>query len=465
MSLETIRTISPVTGEVLLEQPGTTLEQARKITKRSKEAFAQWKSTDLATRKSIVSAGLSLIQKRKEELGRELSSQMGRPIAYSAKEIETMQKRADYLLEIADEALKPIPGKEESGFKRCVKKEPVGPVLIVFAWNFPYLILVNSLIPALLSGNSVIIKPSPQTPLVGTRIVEIFTEAGFPQNVLQVIQTGDPNMLEQLVKLPKIQQVTFTGSTAVGIKLREATAGRIIPLGLELGGNDPAYVRQDVYVKYVAAQLVDGAVFNTGQSCCSIERVYVHDSVHDELVQEMQNELSIYKVGDPFDQTTTVGPAISAAAVKSIKAQIDDALSKGALDATPANPTFQNLPLKGSFIAPRILTNANHTMAVMRDETFGPVIPVCKVSSDEEAIALMNDSDYGLTASVWTKDISRGEEIIDKLEAGTVFLNRADYPNPDLAWTGWKNSGLGCTLGPKGFDAFYKLKSWHVKMV
>ncbi|TPX12995.1 uncharacterized protein E0L32_006640 [Thyridium curvatum] len=461
--MATIKTISPSTNQVVCETPSTSIEQAKQIVKSSQDAFASFSALSLSQRRAIVEKGLQLIQERKEGLGRELTTQMGRPITFASKEIETMQKRADYVLETAATALADLPCKPEQGFQRWIKRVPVGPTLIVFAWNFPYLIIVNALVPALLAGNSVILKPSPQTPLVGTRIAEIFTEAGLPPNVLQVIQSGDPQMLNQLVQLPEIQAVSFTGSTAGGLAIREATSRRTIPLNLELGGNDPAYVRPDADIKYVAAQLADGAVFNSGQSCCAVERIYVHEAVHDAFVKELQKEIATYALGDPMDPKTLVGPVISQAAKKAIEAQVKDALDKGAVDMTPDNATFKNPPAGGNYVVPTILANVNHNMVVMQEETFGPIMPVAKVASDDEAIRLMNDTEYGLTASVWTKDIPRGQEIIEQLQAGTVFINRCDYPNPDLAWTGWKKSGLGCTLGPKGFDFFVKLKSYHIK--
>ncbi|KAF5257817.1 hypothetical protein FOXYS1_11632 [Fusarium oxysporum] len=461
--MASIKTISPSTNKVVCELPETSLDEARDIARRSLIAFQSFRKLDLAQRRAIVERGLAGIQERKFGLGHELAEHMGRPVAASHKEIETMQKRADYLLDIAEEALASLPGRPEKGFRREIKKIPVGPTLIVFAWNFPYLIIVNALIPALLAGNSVILKPSPQTPLIAEHLVDIFKKAGLPKDVLQVVQSGDPEALKELVKLPELGLVSFTGSTVGGLAIREATSGRTIPVNLELGGNDPAYVRPDADLKYVAAQLVDGAVFNSGQSCCAIERIYVHADVHDAFVREVQEELKRYKLGDPLEADTMVGPVISRAAQNNINAQIQDALAKGAVDATPKNENFLSASPTGNYVPPTLLTHVTHEMDVMREETFGPVIPVAKVKDDEEALRLMNDSDYGLTASIWTKDIALGEELIDQLEAGTVFVNRCDYPNPDLAWTGWKKSGLGCTLGPRGFDAFVKLKSYHVK--
>ncbi|RDW91547.1 hypothetical protein BP5796_02712 [Coleophoma crateriformis] len=463
MASEIIRTVSPATNQVVFERAGTTIDEARKVAAASRDAFSTWSETPLSKRKEIVKRGLALVQERKMKLGEELTQQMGRPIAYSHKEIETMQIRADYLLDTVDDALKEIPGRPQAGFRRWVRKVPVGPTLIIFAWNFPYLIIVNALVPALLAGNTVILKPSPQTPIVAESLLQIFQEAGLPKDVLRIVQSGSPEILNQIVQLPDISAITFTGSTTVGLNLRAATASRIVPLGLELGGNDPAYVRPDADLAYVAAQLVDGAVFNSGQSCCAVERIYVHADVHDAFVEEVQKELKTYRLGSPFDKSTMVGPVISKQAVKNINAQIDDALTKGATDSTPDNETFRSAPPEGNYVAPRLLTNVTHDMVVMREETFGPVIPVMKVSSDSEAVELMNDSDYGLTASVWTKNNDEGLELMEKLNAGTVFINRCDYPNADLAWTGWKNSGLGCTLGPRAFDAFFKLKSFHIK--
>ncbi|KAL4787626.1 Aldehyde/histidinol dehydrogenase [Aspergillus varians] len=458
-----VRTISPSSGKVIFEHAGASLDQVGQVAKASEDAFRTWREHSLDQRKAIVVKALEIIEANKETLAKELSEQMGRPISYTGGEIDTMRKRADYLLGLAEDSLKAIPGQAENGFKRYVKKVPVGPVLLATAWNYPYLITINALVPALLTGNTVILRPSPQTPLFGDRLASYFEQAGLPKNVLQVVHFGAWEVLDEVVKIPQVKLVSFVGSTQGGIRLRQATAGRIIPLNLELGGNDPAYVRADADLAYTAGQVVDGAVFNSGQSCCAIERVYVHADVYDAFVSEVQKELATYKLGNPQDKTTTTGPVISHQSVKNIQSHIDDALSQGAVDSTPKNPTFESLPSEGSFIAPRVLTNVSHNMRVMREETFGPVIPIMKVQSDDEAVKLMNDSDYGLTASVWTKDIKAGEELIERIEAGTVFINRCDYPSPDLAWVGWKNSGLGCSLGPQAFDAFYKLKSFHIR--
>lgn len=296
--------------------------------------------------------------------------------------------------------------------------------------QYPYLILVNSLIPAILAGNSVILKPSPQTPTIVERVSEIFTAAGLPQGVLQYFHCGSPSTMEIIVRDPRIQLVCFTGSVSAGLSVQKAAADRIVNIGLELGGKDPAYVRSDVDIDWAAEEIVDGAVFNSGQSCCSLERVYVDESVHDAFVEAVQKVLKGYKLGDPFDKSTHVGPVISKRSKEAIEAHIADAVSKGAKDATPANESFDSPPTKGNFVKPTLLTGVDHSMTVMTEETFGPVIPVMKVKSDAEAVKLMNDSEFGLTASIWTKDTDKGYELAEDVEAGTVFVNRCDYPSP-----------------------------------
>lgn len=297
--------------------------------------------------------------------------------------------------------------------------------------QYPYLILVNSLIPALLAGNSVILKPSPQTPTVVEEVAKAFEEAGLPSGVLQYFHSGSPTMIETIVRDPRIALVCFTGSVAGGLAVQKAASDRIVNVGLELGGKDPAYVRADVDVAWAAAEVVDGAVFNSGQSCCSIERVYVHESIHDEFVSRVQEVLKGYVLGDPFSKETHLGPVISKRSKDAIEAQIKDALDKGAKVKTPENASFKDpSPKTGNWVAPTLLTNVNHDMTIMRDETFGPVIPVMKVSSDEEAIRLMNDSEFGLTASIWSKDTDRAYELCEQVEAGTVFVNRCDFPSP-----------------------------------
>jgi len=463
MSTETITTISPVTGKPVLTRQGASEAEFPTILATSQKAFSTFARTcPLSKRQEIVKAALQILLSKRDELGREITEQMGRPIAYTPKEIATAVMRGEYLLKVSSEVLQDTPGEEQVGFRRWLRKEPLGPVLVIFAWNYPYLILVNSLVPALLAGNTLLLKPSPQTPTVAERIVSIFAEAGLPDGVIQTIHCGNVPTLEKLVARPEVCAVAFTGSVAGGIAVQKAAASRVVPVGLELGGKDPAYIRPDIDLAWVAEEIVDGAVFNSGQSCCALERIYVHESIYEKFLEKVVEVLENYKLGDPFDPKTHLGPVVSAKSAELIAEHVKDAIEKGARVLTPG-VFSEGVKLGKTFVRPELLADCTHEMRVMIEETFGPVIPVCKVSGDEEAIRLMNDTEFGLTASVWTGDIATGEKLCEQLEAGTVFVNRCDYPSPDLAWTGWKDSGRGVTLSKFGFAAFTHLKSFHLK--
>ncbi|KAF3932245.1 Omega-crystallin [Dactylella cylindrospora] len=458
-----LTTISPITQQPIHTRDELTPDEIPSIVEASKKAFKNFKSSyDLAARQSIVSKALDILESKADSLARDLTEQMGRPIQYCANEVKTAVKRGRYMLKVSTDVLKDVPGEEEAGFTRYIRKEPLGTVLVIFAWNYPYLILVNSLVPALLAGNALILKPSPQTPTIPETFLSVLREAGLPENVVQVIHCGDPDTLSKLISTPGISSVTFTGSVVGGLAAQQAASKRIIPVGLELGGNDPAYIRPDVDIKWAAEEIVDGAVFNSGQSCCSIERVYVHQDVYDQFVEAVVGVVNNYKLGDPFTGSNHLGPVISVKSAQNIRKHIEEALASGAKSLTP-DVFKEGEALGETFVRPEILADVNHDMRVMKEETFGPVIPIQKVASDEEAIQLMNDSDLGLTASIWTRDIPTGHKLAEEIEAGTVFVNRADYPSPDLAWTGWKNSGRGQTLSKFGFDQFVRLKNFHLK--
>ncbi|KAI5362896.1 Putative aldehyde dehydrogenase domain, aldehyde/histidinol dehydrogenase [Septoria linicola] len=464
MAAEKITTISPSTNKPVVERNGPTDSELAQLPKTAQQAFLKYSKTTLAERQKIVKKALQIINDRQDELAQEITDQMGRPIAYAAVEVKTAVKRGEYLLKISEEALSDTPGEPEQGFKRFIRKVPLGPVLILFPWNYPYLTLVNSLVPALLAGDSIILKPSPQTPTIAEQVHKAFIDAGLDKDVIQYFHCGDFKKIETLVQAPEIQLVCFTGSVEGGLAVQKAGAHRVdLRVGLELGGKDPAYVRPDVDLAWAADEIVDGAIFNSGQSCCSLERVYVHSTVHDAFVTEVQKVLANYKLGDPTDKSTQIGPVISKAAKARIEDHISSAIAEGAVNSTPENSSFQNPPKDGNYIAPTLLTSVKQSMQVIQDETFGPVIPIISVSSDSEAVQLMSDNQFGLTASVWTKDVAKGQELANEIEAGTVFVNRADYPAPDLAWVGWKNSGKGQTLSKFGFDQFVKLKSLHFK--
>ncbi|KAF2494014.1 aldehyde dehydrogenase [Lophium mytilinum] len=464
MSVETLTTISPITNKPVLTRNGLTEGDLQALPATAAKAFETYRKTSLSERQKIVKKALKLLNDKQDELAKEITEQMGRPIAYTAKEVTTAVARGEYLLKISDDALGDTDGEAEKGFKRYIRKVPIGPVLILFPWNYPYLTLINSIVPALLAGNSVILKPSPQTPTTAEHIQEIFTKAGLPEGVMQHFHCGSLSQIETLVRSPQVQLVCFTGSVAGGLAVQTAASDRVaVRVGLELGGKDPAYIRSDVDIPWAAEEIVDGAIFNSGQSCCSVERVYVDEKIYDEFVSAVQEVLKGYKLGDPFDTKTHVGPVVSKRSAETIRSHIKDALEKGAKDATPENESFKSPPSDGNYVVPTLLTNVNHDMLVMTEETFGPVIPVMKVKDDKEAVKLMNDSQFGLTASIWTKDVAKGHELVEDVEAGTVFVNRCDFPSPDLAWIGWKDSGKGQTLSRFGFDQFVKLKSYHIK--
>ena len=381
MSTEVITTISPSTNEPVLTRNGLSESDVTLLPALSTQAFNAFRLTSLEERQIIVKRALKLLSDKQHVLARELTEQMGRPIAYAAKEITTAVARGEYLLKISGDALKDTPGEPEKGFKRFIRKVPIGPVLVLFAWNvggyspypdrltvltgnlqYPYLILVNSLIPALLAGNSVIIKPSPQTPTIVEQVQEIFAEAGLPDKIIQYFHCGSLTRLDSIVRSPQMKLICFTGSVAGGLQVQRAASGRVVSVGLELGGKDPAYVREDVDVKWAAEEIVDGAVFNSGQSCCSIERVYVAENIHGEFVSAVQDVLKGYKLGDPFDQSTNIGPVVSKKLAETIKAHVQDALDKGAKDLTPENESFALPPAGGNYIRPTLLSGVNHGM-------------------------------------------------------------------------------------------------------
>lgn len=477
--MATLTTISPITSKPIVETPATTFEELTgTILPKAVAAQKAWfKNTTLEDRKKIVSKFVELLtaEATVTELANGITEQMGRPIRYTPGEITTSALRINTLLGFADEALAPVNAGEsgpsnksiefEGQFKKYLSHEPLGTVLIIFPWNYPYLCLINALVPALLVGNSVLIKPSPQTPKIASAVVKLFLEAGLPEGVLQDIHSGDNSLIEKLIQRKEISGVAFTGSVAGGLAVQKAASGRTIPVALELGGNDAAYVRADCDVNFAAENIVDGAIFNSGQSCCAIERVYVDASIYDAFVEAVVAEVKGYKVGDPFDATTQIGPVISENSAKAIRAQVADAISKGAKALIPETVFAEAEKLNPTFVGPQVLVDLAEDSVVLVDETFGPIIPIVKVNSDEEAIAKINDSDFGLTASVWTKDVAKGEALGDEIEAGTVFVNRADYPDPSLAWTGYKNSGRAVSLSKFGFDFYGKLKSHHVKRV
>jgi acyl-CoA reductase-like NAD-dependent aldehyde dehydrogenase len=394
-----------------------------------------------------------------DEAVTELAWMMGRPIRYGG-DFRGVDERAGYMADIADAALAPLVVEQSETFERRILREPHGVVFVMAPWNYPYMTAINSVVPALIAGNAVVIKHSTQTLLVGERMVTAFTLAGVPEDVF-VNLFLDHDTAEALIAAGSFDFINFTGSVESGRRIERAAAGTFTGLGLELGGKDPGYVMADADVDAAAATLVDAAMFNSGQCCCGIERIYVIDSLYNDFVEKAVAIARDYRLGNPFEPETTLGPMANRRFADEVRVQVAEALAAGArpmLDAGlfPADDG-------GTYLAPQILTEVTHQMRVMRDETFGPVVGIMRVKSDDEAVELMNDSSFGLTASLWTRDPKRAAAIGARIETGTVFMNRADYLDPGLCWTGCKDTGRGGALSVIGYQNLTRPKSYHLK--
>jgi len=457
-----LRCVSPVDGSVYAERPYATAEEIDRAVARAVQAQQAWRATPLAERAALCGALVDAFKQQPERHAEELARQMGRPVRYGAGELRGFEERARCMIGLAESALADIPLPEKAGFTRFIRRDPVGILLTVAPWNYPYLTAVNSVIPALLAGNAVLLKHSHQTPLCGERMVEAGRAAGLPEGLFDFLHLSR-EQTAALIRRNEIGAVAFTGSVSGGEEIERAAAGRFIPVGLELGGKDPAYVRADCNLAHTIENVVDGAFFNSGQSCCGIERVYVHADVYDAFIEGAMELTKQYVLGSPLDAATTLGPMVRTSAAEFVRGQIAEAIAAGA--QALIDPALFPADAPGTpYLAPQILVNVNHGMRVMNEETFGPVMGVMKVKSDDEAIALMNDSDLGLTASLWTADVEAALAIGDRIQTGTVFLNRCDYLDPELAWTGVKNTGRGVTLSRLGFEQLTRPKSFHYRV-
>ena len=453
------RTVSPVDGSVYAERPLATGKQVENTLEKAFKAQKAWKAVPVAERAAICRRMAEWCVERAEELAAELSWQMGRPVSQSPGELKRgFHERALYMCGIAEETLSDFSIPEKAGFRRFIRREPLGVVLVVAPWNYPWLTSVNAVVPALLAGNGVILKMAAQTPLVAERYGEAFKAAGLPDGVFQFLHL-DHAQVARVIADPRIAFVAFTGSVSGGHAVQQAAAKRFIGTGLELGGKDPGYVRADADLAFAVENLVDGSFFNSGQSCCGIERIYVDRQVFKPFLEQFVELTRQYRLGNPLEKETNLGPLVRTDAANSVRAQVRQAVRKGAkrllnMKDRPGTP----------YLPPEVLVNVDHGMAVMTEETFGPLVGIQPVKSDEEAIALMNDSRYGLTASVWTKDAEAAVRVGDRVETGTWFMNRCDYLDPALAWTGVKDSGRGCTLSRLGLEAFTRPKSFHLRL-
>ena len=453
------RTITPVDGSVYVERVLATNAEIERALFMAEKAQKTWKQVPVADRAAILRRMAEWCVARADELATELTWQMGRPVSQTPGELKRgFHERALYMCDIAEEALKDLCVGKKDGFQRFIRREPLGVVLVIAPWNYPWLTSVNAVVPALLAGNSVILKMAAQTPLVAERYAEAFKAVGLPPGVFQFLHM-DHAQVARTIADPRIAFVAFTGSVPGGQAVQKAAAARFIGTGLELGGKDPAYVRPDADLNFAVENLVDGAYFNSGQSCCGIERIYVHKKIYKPFVDGFVQLTRQYRLGNPLERETNLGPLVRTEAAENVRAQIKQAVKKGAkallrLKDTPKTP----------YLPPEVLIDVDHRMAVMKEESFGPVVGIQAVKDDDEAISLMNDSRYGLTASIWTKDAEAALRIGERVDTGTWFMNRCDYLDPALAWTGVKDSGRGCTLSRLGLETFTRPKSFHLRL-
>ena len=460
--LQKLKVISPIDGSIYYESEMHTGEDIDRSLVSAANAQAEWKTLSISVRKEYINKFIEAFESRKEQISEELTHQMGRPISYTPFEVNGTIERARGMVELAESSLVDVLVEKKEGFNRYIKREPLGIVFVVPAWNYPSLIAINSIVPALLAGNAVILRHSAQTPLVAERFADAFKEAGLPEGLFQYLHLSHADTAN-VIEDKRISFVAFTGSVSAGYQIQKVAAKRFIGVGLELGGKDPAYVRSDVDLNYAVENLVDGAFFNSGQSCCGIERIYVHESVYDKFVEGFVELTKKYKLGNPLDTETTLGPVAKRSGADLVRKHIKDAVSAGA-KAMIDESLFPEANEDSNYVAPQVLVDVDHSMDVMFEESFGPVVGIMKVKNDDEALKLMNDSPFGLTASIWTEDEDEAIKIGDKVDTGTWFMNRCDYLDPHLAWVGVKDSGRGCSLSKVGYEHLTRPKSYHLKV-
>ncbi|MBL93062.1 MAG: aldehyde dehydrogenase [Myxococcales bacterium] len=453
-----ITIINPATEAPIAELPSDTFESVAHKYERARQGLTSWSTTDFKDRAACLKRFGELLSEQAEACAKDLTAETGKPIAQALGEVRATQGRIRFFLENTEPTLKTRPiAPMGSGTGEEIRFEPLGVVANISAWNYPYFVGANVFLPALLTGNTVLYKPSELALLTGANITRLLHEAGVPDDAFQMV-TGDgiigSHLLEQ-----NIDGAFFTGSFETGQKIAQQLAGRMIKVQLELGGKDPAYVCDDVDIEKVAEGLAEGAFYNAGQSCCAVERIYVHEAVYDDFCRAYTAAAIQWKPGDPTDKKTNLGPLTRAAQIQILEAQLKDATDKGGKLAVEGG----KVEGKGSYFSPAVVTHANHEMSLMRDESFGPVIGIQKVAHDEEALALMQDTEYGLTASVFTQNRARAEQILTRINSGTVYWNCCDRVSPALPWSGRGHSGVGLTCSVAGIEAFLKPKAWHFR--
>ena len=456
-----IRVISPINGEVYVERPLAAEAEIAAALDQATRAQNAWREVPVGERAVILGRAVDAFVARRAEIAPELTWQMGRPVRYTPNEVAGFEERARYMIAVAEPALADVDVGDKPGFTQFIRRVPLGVAFIIAPWNYPYLTAVNAVVPALLAGNAVILKHSAQTPLCAERIGEACAAAGLPPGLFQHLHLSH-DATAQIIDSGAIDFVGFTGSVAGGRRVQEAVARRFLEVGLELGGKDPAYVRADADLEHAIENLAGGAFFNSGQSCCAIERIYAHRDIYDRFLDGLVEFARSYRLDDPTDSATTLGPLVRPAAAEFVRGQIAEALAAGATALLDPRAFSKDTP-GSAYMAPQVLTGVDHTMRIMTEETFGPAVGVMPVASDEEAIRLMNDSRYGLTAAIWTEDLDAAIRIGDRVATGTWFMNRCDYLDPALAWTGVKDSGRGCSLSKLQYERLTRPKSFHLR--
>jgi acyl-CoA reductase-like NAD-dependent aldehyde dehydrogenase len=454
---KTLKCISPIDGSIYLERPVLSRADAGTVVNAARAAQPAWAARPLADRIALVRAAVAEVGKDTDRMALELAHQMGRPVRYGG-EFGGFEERALHMAGIAEAALAPLIIEDSDQFLRKIEREPHGVVFVVAPWNYPYMTAINTVAPALIAGNTVILKHSTQTLQVGERLAEAFYAAGIPRDVFQNVFL-DHDTTSALIAARSFDFVNFTGSVGGGRAMERAAAGTFTPVSTELGGKDPGYVRADADLDAAVDGLMDGAMFNSGQCCCGIERIYVHESLYDAYVEKAVALVNTYVLGNPLEAETTIGPMANIRFATEVRAQIDEAVADGAT----AHIARFKADDGAAYLTPQVLTDVTHKMRVMRDESFGPVVGIMSVKDDDEAISLMNDSVFGLTAAIYTQDADAAETIAKRLQTGTVFMNRCDYLDPALCWTGCKDTGRGAGLSVLGFQALTRPKSYHLK--
>ncbi len=452
-----LKIFNPATGQWLADVPA---DDARSVALKARAARAaqpRWAATPMTERLAAMRRFRASLGTGIEALAKTLTQEVGKPISQSRNEIKGVLGRIDFFIEQTESAVRDEHVFDDGAMHEQITHVPLGVVGNISAWNYPYLVGCNVLVPALLTGNAVLYKPSEHAALTGLHIAQLLHAAGFPTDVVQVV-VGAADVGTALLGQP-LDGLFFTGSHATGVRIAQALAPRLVKLQLELGGKDPVYVRADADPKSAAESLADGAMYNTGQSCCSVERIYVHDSLYDTFVEHFLATVAGFRLGDPMDGDTYIGAITRAPQLDVLDAQVADARSRGATLRCGGT----RLPGPGNWYAPTVFTEVDHSMALMREESFGPIIGIQKVGDDDEAVTLMNDTRYGLTAGVFSRDEAHARELLSRVNAGTVYWNCCDRVSPRLPWSGHGDSGLGLTLSTHGIRTFTRPRAWHLR--